>query len=209
MPVQAPPAQDPSATSIPARRYHHGDLRAALVEAGLALLVASSGEAPGLREVARAVGVSSAAVYRHFPNREALLRALALAGLEQLGAAQTAAMQAGGTTKDAFNASGRAYVRFALANPSLYRLIFATAGATDRTDLPGNDNEPGRLLLGSVARLYGDRLSADGQRIVALRAWAIVHGLAMLALDGVLDAGMVAAELDRLVDSQGFAAGLA
>lgn len=204
MPAQPPSVQNPST-----RRYHHGDLRAALVEAGLTLLAASAGEAPGLREVARAVGVSSAAVYRHFPNREALLRALALAGLAQLGAAQAAAMQAGATTKDAFNASGRAYVRFALANPSLYRLIFATAGTTDRTDMPGDDNEPGRLLLGSVAQLYGDQLSADSQRIVALRAWAIVHGLAMLALDGVLDAEMVAAELDRVVDSQGFAAGLA
>ena len=204
MPAQPPSVQNPST-----RRYHHGDLRAALVEAGLTLLAASAGEAPGLREVARAVGVSSAAVYRHFPNREALLRALALAGLAQLGAAQAAAMQAGATTKDAFNASGRAYVRFALVNPSLYRLIFATAGTTDRTDMPGDDNEPGRLLLGSVAQLYGDQLSADSQRIVALRAWAIVHGLAMLALDGVLDAEMVAAELDRVVDSQGFAAGLA
>ena len=192
-----------------ARRYHHGDLRAALVEAGLRLLGESPGDAPGLREVARAVGVSSAAVYRHFPNREALLRALAFAGLEQLGAAQTAAMRDGTTAKDAFNASGRAYVRFALANPSLYRLIFVTTGGADRSGMPGDDNEPGRLLLGSVARLYGDRLSGDSQRIVALRAWAIVHGLSMLALDGVLDPATVAAELDRLVDSQGFDAGLA
>ena len=205
MTLQAPPPVPPDAT---ARRYHHGDLRAALVEAGLKLLADSTGDAPGLREVARAVGVSAAAVYRHFPSREALLRALAFAGLERLGAAQAAAMAGGATAKDAFNASGRAYVRFALANPSLYRLIFATAGGSDRSGMPGDDNEPGRLLLGSVARIYGDRLSGHSQRIVALRAWAIVHGLSMLALDGVLDPDMVVAELDRLVDSQGFAAGL-
>src|SRR4051812_42026793 len=99
------------------RNYHHGNLREALVEAGLRLLDRRSADDLGLREVARDVGVSATAVYRHFPDKQALLDALAEAGLERLGAAQAeaAAKAAGGW--DAFNETGRAYVRFALSNP--------------------------------------------------------------------------------------------
>jgi AcrR family transcriptional regulator len=76
--------------------YHHGDLRAALIRAGLALLQERDADDLGLREVARAVGVSAASVYRHFPNKEALLRALAAEGLKRLGEAQRAASEAAG-----------------------------------------------------------------------------------------------------------------
>ena len=69
------------------KNYHHGDLRAAAIEAGLTLLEEREADDLGLREVARAVGVSATALYRHFPDKAALLRALASAGLERLAAA--------------------------------------------------------------------------------------------------------------------------
>ena len=99
------------------RGYHHGDLRAALIEAGLALLADRSADDIGLREAARAVGVSATAVYRHFPDKGAFLAALAGEGLRQLGAAQRVAAEAAGGGERGFAATGAAYVRFAIANP--------------------------------------------------------------------------------------------
>jgi AcrR family transcriptional regulator len=118
--------QDSNTVNIDKKPYHHGDLRAALIEQGMALLAQRDADSLSLREVARAAGVSATSVYRHFPDKEALFTALAMEGLAQLGAAQKAAGQAAGGGKQAFAATGRAYVRFALANPALFRLIFAS-----------------------------------------------------------------------------------
>lgn len=87
--------------------YHHGDLRAALVDAGMALLATRDADDLSLREVARQVGVSATAVYRHFPDKAALMAALAAAGLDMLGAAQHAAFDAAGGGAAGFLATGR------------------------------------------------------------------------------------------------------
>ena len=164
--------------------YHHGALREALVEAGLRALEAAEGSAISLRELAREVGVSPTAVYRHFPNKDALLAALGDAGLTRLGAAQAEAYAAAGGDRAGFAATGRAYVRFALANPALFRLVFAhgKAGAAhaDKSD-PAWD-----LLKRSTITLAGGEGAAADR--LALQAWSIVHGLAMLMLDGRLPA---------------------
>ena len=76
--------------------YHHGSLRDALIAAGMTALEGSSGLDLSLRELARTVGVSPTAVYRHFPNKDALLAALAREGLEMLGAAQRKGYDAAG-----------------------------------------------------------------------------------------------------------------
>lgn len=167
------------------RNYHHGDLRAALVQAGLRLLEERQGDDIGLREVARAVGVSATAVYRHFPDKAALLRALSAEGLDRLAKAQQAAFdQAGGGTLG-FVATGRAYVRFALDNPALFRLIFSNPPAQDlMTDEPDKVPEAFRMLLENAASLAPSGASAEAVRLAALDAWAKVHGLAVLMLDG-------------------------
>ena len=103
--------------------YHHGDLRAALIDEALGLIERSSLDDLSLREVARNVGVSATAVYRHFPSKDDLLKALALHGLGLLGEQQRkAAARTDGS--EAFAQTGRAYVRFALNHPNLFRLIF-------------------------------------------------------------------------------------
>jgi AcrR family transcriptional regulator len=113
-------------TSIsPARAYHHGDLRSALVEAGMEALKTTAIADLSLRQLARDVGVSATAVYRHFPDKQALMRALASEGIEQLGQFQQAAADGAANSADAFAATGRAYVRFALAHPALFRLMFS------------------------------------------------------------------------------------
>ena len=117
-------ADEANTVNIKKRRYHHGDLRDALIEAGMALLEQRHAEPLGLREVARAVGVSATAIYRHFPDKDALLRAIAERGFARMGEMQLAAAR-GLSGDDAFAATGVAYVRFALRNPAVFRLMFS------------------------------------------------------------------------------------
>jgi len=178
----------------PARAtYHHGDLRAALVEAGLKLIEERAADDISLREVARAVGVSATAVYRHFPDKAALLAALAGEGLARLGEAQAAAAEAAGGGAAGFNATGVAYVRFALAHPGLFRLIFSHSRRPGSAGWDERSQEAMRMLQANAARLVGDRGEAAA-RLFALRAWALVHGLAVLILDGQVEADMAMVE---------------
>lgn len=169
------------------KSYHHGDLRAAAIEAGLGLLERRSADDLGLREVARAVGVSATALYRHFPDKAALLRALAAAGLDRLAAAQRAAAEAAGGGAAGFGATGRAYVRFALDNPALFRLIFSampSAGADPFSRPAAEAPEAFRMLRDNAARVAPPGAGPEVAQLIALEAWALVHGLAVLILDG-------------------------
>ena len=164
------------------RPYHHGDLRAALVKAGLALMATRTADALSLREVARAVGVSANAVYRHFADRRALMTALAAEGLRQLAHCQRAAASAAGGGAAGFSATGRAYVRFALANPALFRLVFSNPAQQALLSEPAADVPDAMAFLRANAAIAaGDQGDAT---IVALQAWSLAHGLAMLMLDG-------------------------
>jgi AcrR family transcriptional regulator len=183
-------------TKMPKRAYHHGDLRAALVETGMRLIEYSDADQLSLREVAREVGVSAAAVYRHFPDKAALLSALAAEGLERLGTAQRTAAAEAGFGPDGFTASGRTYVRFALKHPSLFRMIMSHTPQVDHFAADTEDvSSPMRWLRSSVAALAPEDATPEQHRQAALRAWTRVHGLAMLMLDG-----QIAAE-DALIDA--------
>lgn len=179
-------------------RYHHGDLRAALVAKALGMLEKGSLEALSLREIARNVGVSATAVYRHFPSKEDLLQALAAHGLELLGAQQRkVAVRARG--QNAFAQTGRAYVRFALAHPSLFRLIFTHTPNQIRPDSDTPADSPFRFLLENVGRALGEGAQPDEIFVQALRSWSLVHGLAMLILDNQIDRKVAESLVDRLV----------
>lgn len=175
--------------------YHHGDLRKALVAHGLRLIETRDAATLSLREVARAAGVSATAVYRHFPDKRALMAALAEEGLARLYEAQAAAAAA--EPDNALEATGRAYVRFALASPALFRVTFAWP------DLPPtglSDDAAGQLLHRNALVLCGGDEAAA--QLMALRAWSITHGLAMLMLDGRLP------QDDALIDATISAKGL-
>ena len=182
-----------STSKIEPRAYHHGDLRAALVEAGLAMLAGSDADHISLRELARQVGVSPTAVYRHFPDKKALLSALAEAGIAQLGEAQRIASDAAGGGAAGFAATGRAYVRFALAHPALFRLAFTHGGYVGA---PTNSSDPASLMLRGYSQQFG---GADAERLT-LQAWSVAHGLAMLMLDGRLPHDD--ALIDRVLDTK-------
>lgn len=133
----------------------------------------------GLRELARMVGVSAAAPYRHFDSKTSLLEALAITGYQRFSMAMRAAEQESAQAQR-LGAMGQAYVRFALANPSLFRLMFSP-------ELK-RDNRPGLKMAADAAfdtlRAVTAALPEGEKRIAALRAWAQVHGLAVLLLDG-------------------------
>ncbi|MFT3965968.1 MAG: TetR/AcrR family transcriptional regulator [Sphingobium sp.] len=171
-----------NSVNIGKKPYHHGDLRAALVAEGLRLLADRDADSLSLREVARAVGVSATSVYRHFPDKEALMTALALEGLARLGAAQRIAGEEAGGGEAGFAATGRAYVRFALANPALFRLIFASPALAAEKAKDSFVAEADSLLHANAAAAAARKGGEPDIR--AVQAWALVHGLAMLMLDG-------------------------
>lgn len=163
------------------KRYHHGDLRAALIDIGLRLLAERDGEGLSLREMAREAGVSATSVYRHFPDKAALMRALAMTGLDQLAEAQRQAAEGFDEPLASFMATGRAYVRFALANPALFRLIFTSS---TRSQTATGEIEARALLEANARAVLPEDATAEVREAKALRAWSLVHGLAMLMLDG-------------------------
>ena len=160
--------------------YHHGDLRAAVIAAGLKRLRDSDETDLGLRAIARDVGVSATALYRHFPDKEALLDALADEGLRRLGALQSQAWLKAGGGRQGFLAVGIAYVRFAYDEPSVFRLSF-TRQMSERCEAGTNGGEVGySLLRAGVAQTMPYLEDPD---VAALHAWSLVHGLAMLVID--------------------------
>lgn len=170
-----------SAGAKSAGSYHHGDLRSAVIAAGVKRLEQGDGAELGLRALARDVGVSATALYRHFPDKEALLDALADEGLRRLGALQAQAWLKAGGGKAGFLAIGIAYVRFAHEDPAIFRLSF-TRQMPERYREAGTDGGETafNLLRVGVSQALPQ---LDAPDVAALHAWSLVHGLAMLILD--------------------------
>ena len=164
-------------------RYHHGDLRKALVEGALRLLETRSSAELSLRSVARLVGVSPNAPYRHFASKDALLAAVAEEGFRQLTAVTAAAK---GSPPKRLRQMAVAYVRFATEHPRLYGLMFGPV-------LTGWEQYPGLVAAGDAsfqvlvdAVALGTNANAKHAAREAILAWSAVHGYAMLAIDGHL-----------------------
>ncbi|HSH06827.1 MAG TPA: TetR/AcrR family transcriptional regulator [Burkholderiales bacterium] len=154
--------------------YHHGELRAAILQAAGELLEERGGADLSLREAARRAGVSHNAPYRHFADRDALLAALAAQGFARLDEALAAA--AGGP-----RARGEAYVQFALRNPARFRLMFG--GLLPLDAYPALRAAAAQTYAG-LLRAFEAVTGASGAPIAAAAAWSLTHGLAQLLLDG-------------------------
>jgi AcrR family transcriptional regulator len=171
--------------------YHHGTLRQSLLEAALTILARDGEAGLSLRDLARAVGVSPAAPYRHFDGRVALLEALAVTGFQRFDARMKAVATGEG---DPLPAMGRAYVLFALENANLFHLMFSPQLRRDQ--------RPGLSMAADMAfATLRDAMAAGPEgRIAALGAWAKVHGLATLLLDGQIRLG-AGERAETLVDA--------
>ena len=174
--------------------YHHGDLRAACVRAAMELLEEGGETALSLRAVARRAGVSPAAPYRHYADREALVSAVAAVGYREL-AERLAAAHPSPSTPEQLARVAVAYVQFALERPALFRIMFGEP--CDR------DNDE-RVAATAAVTLYVREIAgrsfpqADADAL-ATAIWALVHGLAFLHLDGKLDARSPQVVADRVI----------
>lgn len=185
------------------RPYHHGDLRAALLQSAERTLREKGAAALSLRELARATGVSHAAPGRHFKDKQALLDALALAGYERLNQALSAATDAGPDAdfEQRLTALARAYLGFAVDNPELLELMFARKHEPDSSDrlAAAVDQSLGSLTRTFVsAQERGEIVQGDPERITLVAA-AGLHGLAALIAGCALDAEEAMAGLDTHV----------
>ncbi len=163
--------------------YHHGDLRAVLLQAGEAELAARGIEGFSLRGVAKRAGVSHAAPAHHFRDVNGLLTALAAVGFRRFVQSQEARQKRAET--DALSqlvAAGLGYIDFAMANPALFRLMFSS----DRPDRESEELHAAaaaahRKLIEDVARLHEAHSSrSEPDQAEVMRTWAIAHGFADL-----------------------------
>jgi len=179
--------------SAPKAAYHHGDLPAALVHSALELLDEDSEAELSLRAVARNAGVSASAPYRHYADREALVSAVAATGYQEL-ADRLAGASPAPTTLDELANAAVAYVRFALDRPALFRIMFGESCDRDNDDRVAAVAAVHEYLHAAVERVFA---SSDPDAL-ATAAWATVHGLAFLHLDGKLESSSEAVVEERI-----------
>jgi AcrR family transcriptional regulator len=172
------------------RPYHHGDLKAALLREAERILECDGIQALTLRAAARAAGVSHAAPANHFGDLTGLLSELAAVGFRRFSAALTAAGGAAGDNpRDRSRAMGRAYVTFARTSPGLFALMFRSERLdSERPALRDGLEESRATLRGSTGE-SGPAKGTPPLRMAAagVARWSLVHGFAMLLLDGRLD----------------------
>lgn len=172
--------------------YHHGDLRAALLEEAATMISEGGAASVTMRALGQRLGVSRAAPYRHFADKTALLVAVAAAGFDRLDA-RLEAIDAGAarSSVERFRRMGEEYVRFALENPAHYRVMYGREALT-REDLP-ELRESANALFERLVELIRAHQSAGGikqedPQALAYIAWSAVHGLASLMIDGQIRA---------------------
>jgi len=182
--------------------YQHGDLRHALIQAGLKLLGEGGLPALSLRAAAQLAGVSHAAPYRHFKDKEALVAAIAEEGFRLLTRRMNDELAACGEadTLERLRAAAVGYVTFAVENPGYFRVTFGGAFGAPGTypALEQAGAEAYGVLRGIVSEGIGSgRLRAGDPDHLSLAAWSLVHGLGMLIIDGNVPPPLVATAAQR------------
>lgn len=174
-------------TSDPASRrgYHHGALKEALVEIAERLLTEKGAGGFTMSDIARQVGVSPAAPYRHFADREALLDEVARRGFLDFAAHLRAAMAKATIAEDRFAAMGRAYLAFAAARPGAYAAMFSLAPRQRDHEQSEAGRAAFQTLVDGIAELLAGRLPGEADiPALARRVWALAHGVATLRATG-------------------------
>lgn len=190
----------------PSRPYHHGDLKRALIEESIALISEEGVEALTVAEVGRRVGVSTAAPYKHFPDRRALLQAIASEANRRLAASIIEAVGGCSDPVEAFRLSGVAFIRWAAENPALHRLTTDPA-LLDYSSRPEGIDAP-EALEGTMEAFWtdlaalvrsGEALSATHPLIEQLRGRALAQGMANFFVSGIFGSlGISTGDAERL-----------
>ena len=167
-------------------KYHHGDLREALIQASYDLVRRQGAENFTLAEACRLAGVSTAAPYKHFKDRDEVLGLVVARGFDEMSSQSMAAVEAAGVgTLAGMAAMGRAYVRFAVENEKLFRLMFGQHPILKTDDnVVGEGTDCFSKVIEQVA-IYCARNDVRGNPDeIAVRLWTFVHGAASLLIDG-------------------------
>lgn len=179
-----------SKSTLNSKRYHHGDLRSALVKAARELLYETDSNKLSLRAVARHADVSHAAAYHHFENKTSLIAAIATEAFNELNLKRDEIFhQKKSSNLDRFRKMGIAYVEFALENPQEFRLMFLPEFR--REDVLTDVEQAGRqghvqmIELVKALQEEGSIIEGNPESIV-ISIWSMFHGLATLMLDGPL-----------------------
>lgn len=196
-------------------RYRHGELRKALIDAGLSMAASGGPKAVVLREATRRAGVSPNAAYRHFADRQALLEAVSAAAQATIADRIQRELDRTGPTDDAATAArhrlraiGLGYIGFAREQPGLFRVAFGVPDDITNAAAPAKAGSGGRtpfqLLADALDELVAAGvLPAERRPEAEILAWSAVHGLGMLVIDGPLrglDDSVVDATAQRLLD---------
>jgi AcrR family transcriptional regulator len=184
-----PPRGPSTRRRKPASRYHHGDLRRALVEEALRMIRADGVGGMTLRAIADRLGVSRTALYRHFADKQALLAAVGREGFRMLRLTTDEAWTAHGGGHTGFAAMQEAYVRFAVTHPAHYKVIFGGVVEERAVDADFEAEASGAFMVlvnALIAMQHAGLIRQDDPHLMARFVWARVHGTAMLAIDGYL-----------------------
>lgn len=184
------------------RSYHHGRLKEALIEAARSLIERRGPQGFTLTEAAKLAGVTSAAPYRHFSDRDALMGEVAQRGFEQFGARMEGAWDEGRPDASAaLQRMGRAYLAFARAEPGFYFTMFGHSHRLGEEGREAADRAFASLCKGATAVLISRNVNADEARSLAFEIWSAAHGVAMLTLNRFLEPEEVEKDPDRVLES--------
>ena len=189
----------------PRGAYHHGDLRQALVSAALKALEREGMDQLSLRALARSLGVSPRAPYRHFSTKEQLLAAVAVEGFHMSAAFTSARLEAAGNPLARLRVAVEAYVLFATQHPAAFRVMYAPYAAVEESASElvraRSEGHTEMMRLIGAAQASGHVRSGDPMQI-GLTLWSTMHGLAVLLIEGQLgrfDRPTEATKLTQLV----------
>jgi AcrR family transcriptional regulator len=169
------------------RGYHHGNLKEALVDAARRFIAERGLLGFTLVDAAKLVGVTPAALYRHFRGREDLVAEVAFRGFTQLAERLARALAGAGTPLERFTRMGEAYLDFAEKEPGYYAAMFSARSSEESplTGQPPPDSAFG-LLVDALKKTFPDGFGTVDPRFIALEVWALSHGIAMLDAAGQL-----------------------
>jgi AcrR family transcriptional regulator len=180
------------------RGYHHGNLKEALVEAARRFIAERGLGGFTLSDAAKLVGVTPAALYRHFSGRDALVAEVAERGFDQLAERLAWALRGPGTPIERFTRMGEAYLAFAEEEPGYYAAMFSRQGEDSPATGPWGraaqtrreaEASPFNLLVNGLMMAFPDGFDGADPRVIALQVWALSHGIATLSAAGQLPRG--------------------